>query len=358
MSNLNLTKCRNISVYLGGNCNFACHYCDREMIKEHVGYSAMKVEDVPNIVRFIKDVTQDTDHPLYMVSFFGGEPFVFVKVMDAVITQLTAAGYENLKFLVQTNGSLIMKNQDFITKWNKRLHISISYDFAFQETNRSAYDIEETLAFLKKHVNHVQMQYVVPVNRPDCFTVDKLAAVVRLYEKYQMDRLSLIPLRHLRGPGRFKTFIDEVPLEHVFQKMIQFVQLLHVYNINVVVDGMVHGIEKSYFNDHKQLVIAPDGRLYPEFDFVEYKVVDAAIGEWRDRTLVEPVKDDSNIIHERCHSCEQRNKCGIKYLYKMWADKPDDNCLKASKMYEFIIRHVFKLKEVGNIVNVVGIKHD
>lgn len=355
-SMLNLTKCRNISIYLGGNCNFDCRYCDREMIKQHVGYSVMSVDDVPNIVRFIKDVTANSSDPLYMMSFFGGEPFVFVKVMDEVIRQLTEAGWGDLRFLIQTNGSLIMKNQDFINRWGKRLHISISYDFGFQEVHRTTYDIDETLAFLKGRVNHVQMQYVVPVNRKDCFTVDKLAAVVRLYEKYQMDRLSLIPLRHLRGPGRFTTFIDEVPLEDVFRKMTQFVQLLHIYNIHVVVDGMVNAIEKSYFDEHKQLVIAPDGRLYPEFDFVEYKVVDAAIGEWRDRTVVEPVKDDSHLIHERCQTCPARNKCGIKYLYKLWADQPDANCLKASQMYEFIIRHVFKLHEVGNITPLIGIK--
>jgi len=357
MNKLNLTKCRNISVYLGGNCNFNCTYCDRDMIKDAVGYSAMSMKDVPRIIEFIKEVAHDDpDYPMYMISFFGGEPFVFVKVMDAIIKGVVDAGFDETKFLIQSNGSLILEHKEFIERWNKKLHISISYDFAYQEMHRTTYDIDATLSFLKGTVNHVQMQSVVPVNKPDCFTVDKLQSIVQLYEKYQMDRLSLIPLRHLRGPGRFKTFISEVPLEHVFQKMLQFVQILHLYKINVVVDGMINHIEKSYFDEHKQIVIAPDGHLYPEFDFVEYKVEGARIGEWRDDIWVNTSTDDHHLSHTRCHTCPAYGKCGIKYLYKMWADKPEAECYKASQFYEMIIRHLFALKDAGELFKVIGIK--
>jgi radical SAM protein with 4Fe4S-binding SPASM domain len=352
---MNLSKCRNISVYLGGNCNFACQYCDRAKIKEAVGYSQMAPTEAPAIARFVRDVLGNEHDGELMMSFFGGEPFVFVKTMDEVI-RLVLQEYPKMRFLVQTNGELILKNKDFIERWNKHLHISISYDFAFQGLNRTEYDIDSTLAFIKPLVNHVQLQYVMPVNRPDCFTVDKLAAVVRIFERYQPNRLSLIPLRHLRGPDRFKTFIDDVPLQDVFVKMLQWIQLLHLYRVPTLIDGMISGIEKSYFADHKQLVIAPDGYLYPEFDFVEYKVEGARIGEWRDRTVVERVKDDSHLIHTRCQTCEARNKCGIKYLYKMWANKPDEHCLDASKMYELLIRHNFALMRAPNLLELVGIQ--
>jgi radical SAM protein with 4Fe4S-binding SPASM domain len=146
-----------------------------------------------------------------------------------------------------------------------------------------------------------------------------------------------------------------VPINELFKKLLQFVQILHLYNINVVVDGMVNSIEKSYFNDHKQIVLAPDGHLYPEFDFVEYKVTDARIGEWRDRIAVNPITSDNHLTHTRCHECPAKEKCGIKFLYKMWAEKPDEDCLQVSRMYEFIIRHLFKLKET-NITEVIGIK--
>lgn len=354
--NYDLSKCGNISVYLGGNCNFDCDYCDRGPIKEAVGYTQMTPHDVPSIMRFLKDVaSEDGKLPVDMISFFGGEPFVFIKVMDKIIEESLEL-WPDMKFLIQTNGSNIIIHEDFIKRYGKSLHVSISYDFNYQGVNRTVFDIDRTLEILKENGCWTQMQYVMPVMRPDCFSVDNLATIVKMFGKYKINRLSLIALRHLRGPGRFKTFIDDVPLEYVMQKYVQWVQLLHVYGINAVVDGMIHDIEKSYFDNHKQLIMAPDGYLYPEYDFVEYKIHGARIGEWKNQTLIERKKDDSHLMHDRCHDCPARNKCGIKYLYKMWADAPDENCLKASQVYEFIIRHNLALKKVGNIANVIGIE--
>ena len=87
MTDYDLTKCGDISIYLGGNCNFDCDYCDRGPIKEAAGYTQMTPKDVPAIMRFLQDVSNDGKFPVDMLSFFGGEPFVFIKVMDRVIAE-------------------------------------------------------------------------------------------------------------------------------------------------------------------------------------------------------------------------------------------------------------------------------
>lgn len=356
-----LGHCRNVSVYLGGNCNFDCRYCDRGPIKDSVGYSAMRKEHVPAIVRFLEDVSEDMPDgrkflPLDIISFFGGEPFVFIIVMDEVIRQVSEK-WPEMKFFIQTNGSLILKHEEFIRRWGDKLRISISHDFSFQGLNRTVYDIDATLELLRDaKVDFIQMQHVLPVNRPDAFSIDHFSSIVKVFARHKVDRLSLIPLRHLRGHGRFTTFVKDVPLDVLFKKLLQMVQLLWVQGVNVVVDGMESGIEKSYFDDHKQLVLGPDGYLYPEFDFVEYKVEGARVGEWLNATVLNRSTSDDHLIWDTCKACPARHQCGIKYLYRMFSDEaPDGFCAKVNQMYMMIIRHNLKLKSAPNLFDLVGV---
>ena len=352
-----LNNCDDISVYLGGHCNFNCSYCDRDNIRDSVGYSRMGVDDVGEMMSFLRNIYIDGRLPVDVFSFFGGEPLLFVKVMDKLMDALIADGNTHLRFFLQTNGSLLLKNEDFVRKWGPRLRISISYDFSFQGLNRTVYDIDKTLTLLKEsNVDFIQMQHVLPVNRPDAFSIDHLSSIVKLFGKYKLDRLSLIPLRHIRGHNRFKTLVDEVPLPLVFQKLTQLLQLLWVYGINTVLDGMEGKIAKSYFKDHKQLILGPDGYLYPEYDFIEYAVTDARIGKWRGETVLNRDTSDDHLIDSKCHSCSARHECGIKYLFKMFSQTPDDSCLKVNQMYMLANRHNLNLRESPSLMDTVGVQ--
>ena len=356
---MDLTNCRNISIYLGGACNFACQYCDREEIKSSVGYSVMRPNQVPDILRFFDEISKtDTGRslPVDVISFFGGEPFVHIAVMEEIINQVSSM-FPGMKFFIQTNGSLIMKNQDFITRHAGNLRISISHDMSFQSINRTVYDLGEVLDFLRDvGVDMIQIQHVLPVNRQDAFSIDHYASIVKTFSQHRVDRLSLIPLRHIRGFGRFRTLVNDVPPAEVFQKLIQLVQMLYVQGIPTVVDGMEEKIEKSYFNAHKQLVLSPDGYLYPEFDFIEYKVEGARIGQWQGNITLNRSTSDDHLIWEKCHTCPARNQCGIKYLYGIFGQEPDNTCLAINGMYMAVIRHNLALRQAGNLLNVVGMK--
>ena len=386
-----LNGVKTVAIFCGSKCNYNCVYCDRIPIKESVGYTALRLKDVPQIVRFLEDISEtvpceechkapsvmDDDGniipdicpscngtktrnylPIDTISFFGGEPFLFFPVMEAVVEQVIAK-WPKMFFFIQTNGSYLTEpdKETFIRKYAKNLRVSISHDFSFQSLNRTEFDIGAALTLLKDaKVDFVQMQHVLPVNRPDAFSIDHVASIVKIFARYKVDRLSLIPLRHIRGFGRFTTFVKEVPLDILFRKMLQLVHKLWVEGINVVVDGMEQAIEKSYFNDHKQLVIAPDGYLYPEFDFVEYKVHGARVGEWLNKTELNRSTNDDHLIWDKCKTCPARNQCGIKYLYKMFSDEePDGYCLHVNRMYMTIINHNLKLKKSKNLFDLVGI---
>src|ERR1700675_4424111 len=132
--NPKLPGCEDISIYMGNACNFNCSYCDRDFIKNDIGSQQMEDEDIPQIIQFLKTMSTDGKFPVPMLSFHGGEPFVFIKhidkILDAVEIEFPGADFP---IFIQTNGSRIVNNEWFLEKWNSRLHISISYDFIYQQ---------------------------------------------------------------------------------------------------------------------------------------------------------------------------------------------------------------------------------
>ena len=241
-----LKGCEDISIYLGNTCNFECSYCDRDYIKNTIG--GQKMTDVDEIMSFLKRVTSE-DTELKMISFHGGEPFVYVKVMDEIMDRIVDELPDDYKFFIQTNGSLIAKHEEFIKKWNDSLIISISYDFKYQDVNRTDFDIIEATSILNdNNVAHIQYQYVMPINEPDVFSFSSMENIVEVCRRTNVPHVNLIPLRHIRGKDKFKVIVDEINLPQFFGSFLNFIQMLYIQQINVVIDGHSDNIDKDYFS--------------------------------------------------------------------------------------------------------------
>lgn len=356
---IDLTGCHDISIYLGTVCNFDCVYCDRGYIKK-IGDQRMYDEDVFHLKRFFEELKREGNDsfPSDLLSFHGGEPFVYVKLMDRIIEEISKV-YPDFIVFIQTNGSLILKNEDFVEKWKDRLFISISYDFIYQDINRTKIDIEQTLKFLNNKGVRTQMQFVMPVDDPRVFSLNMVQSITKLWTKYRFSQLNLIPMRHYRGGDKFKVIIDGVDISQFFDAFIKFIQILYVIGINVVVDGQASGVDKHYFENHKQLVLSPDGYIYPEYDFLEYRMEDARIGQWKEQININRVSSfDENNLLDICKQCPTVGTCGLKYWYKEFEQTPRGNCKLFYNAVLLAILHSQRLKEKKNLMQWIGIQSE
>lgn len=352
-----LSGLKDVSIYVGGLCNFNCRYCDRDFVKS-VGVQKMPFER--ELTEFLMKIFETSAQP--MISFHGGETLLYISTIEKIVSYLVDEQGMQPRFFVQTNGSLILKNQDFFSKYAKHLYVSISYDFVFQTENRSDFDIEETLGFLDKLGIQKQIQYVIPTNRRDAFDVAVFSKIVSFYKKYQINSLNLILLRHRRGLESFETIIckEDIDLKRVFTSLIQFVQLLYVSGINVAIDGHSSHIDKDYYSDHKQIVLSPDGHIYPEYQFIEYKHPEFRMGRWKS-----PVQLDRSHFPESglskmrpdCKKCDAKNLCGLQYYYAMFDIDPPDTkkCTQFYQYLELSLRHLFKLKKHKTLLESIGV---
>jgi radical SAM protein with 4Fe4S-binding SPASM domain len=353
-----LTGCKSLSIYLGNVCNFNCTYCDRDYIKNAIGGQHMTLENVPQILEFFEAVGV-VDEPPKMITFHGGEPFSYVKIMDKMMDMIVEAVKGDYVFYVQTNGSQMLQHKWFFEKWGNRLEISISYDFLFQELNRQLFEINPTLQMLKQcGVRGIQFQYVMPINNPKVFSLAVVKSITDVCFKNGVRRLNLIPLRHIRGKDKFEVIVDDINLPQFFDAFVKFVQVLYVMGLDVIIDGHGEGFDKAYFDDHKQLVLSPDGFLYPEYDFLEYKRKETAVGKWNGPIVVDRKKtheEENKMLRAKCQTCPARTMCGLKYLHGMFETDPKtDNCVTFYQMMMVVIKHAQKLKQQPSLMHWIG----
>lgn len=351
-----LVGCHDISIYVGNTCNFDCTYCDRDYIKNTIGGQMMS--GIEEIITFMHQVLAG-DSEVQMISFHGGEPFVYIKFIDAFMDQFVSDFGNKYKFFIQTNGSLIEKHKSFIDKWNKQLIISISYDFMFQKINRSEVDIVKVaLLLVNSGVYHVQYQYVMPINDRAVFSFNSLQNIISTCRKTGISHIDLIPLRHIRGGDKFEVIIDQINLNEFFGAFLAFIQMLYIQHINVVIDGHSSSIDKGYFAHHKQIILSPDGYIYPEYDFLEYKVESARVGRWKTDNVAisRNIKDqEDSMLLDTCKRCDLQSGCGLKFLYYLFDTQPKGPCAVFYKMMDTIINHNIKLKQHSNLLTSIGI---
>lgn len=324
-------------------------YCDRTYIREDIGSQNLSKRSFDDIVNFMK-IAKDHAKDLKAITFHGGEPMLYVKRIDQLMDLIHPLFGDSVEYYMTTNGSLIAENEWFFQKW-KHFHVTLSYDFNYQEVNREAIDLKALADTLYRNDCYLMFQFVCP---PDGFNEHTLAAVISACKESRCDTLNLIPLRHHRGKQKFKVLIDDFDMKWYSIYLMRFIHALYVQGINLNIDGNYDKIDKQYLNNHGKLILSPDGYIYPEFDYLEYKRKEFRVGKWRNGVELNRVKSEEDFIREGCRACPLRDVCGLKYLYHMFDEEPSGKCVDFYRTISLMVRHLHKLKQKPTLMHWIG----
>lgn len=351
-----LDKIKIVTIYLGNSCNFDCVYCDRGYI-DNLGGQNLNGDTARDLQEFFL-WADSLPNKIQYVSFHGGEPLLFIKRMEEVMQWLYPLALKNNWIIsLTTNGSLVKECEWFFRKYKGNLQATVSYDFTFQEQNRESFDVLEMAKILNETCKQWQWQVVVPIDDPKSFSFNYIKDIVTTCYKTNCKVVNMIPLRHKRGKDKFNVIIDQVNLPQFLDAFLQFIQILYIKKITVFIDGCYTDIDKAYFAEHNKLILSPDGFIYPEFDFLEYKIKNARIGNWKNKEIWRN-QGDSGRIHDSCLSCSKRPSCGLKYLYKLFDVQPMGKCKEFYTYMDYAIIHNAKLKEKKTVLEWIGIRED
>jgi len=339
---------------MGDTCNFDCLYCDREYIKQDIGSQNLRSDNIDQIDRFFEAV-EASQHKIKYVSFHGGEPMLYLKKIDKILDRI----HERIERIgaqvaMTTNGSKIEENEWFFAKWGYNFTITLSYDFRFQELNREAIDLEAVARISQKYNCQNMFQFVVPTDIPEAYDATTVASIIEGCKLVRSNAVNIIPLRHHRGRRKFKVLIDDINLNRFSYEFMKFIQALYVHGINVYIDGNYDKVDKSYLENHGKLILSPDGFIYPEFDFLEYKRTEFRVGEWKNKIELYRQGNEDDQLLDVCKTCEQRPNCGLKYLYKMFDETPKGACVDFYATIDVMVKHLHKLKQKPSLLHWIG----
>jgi len=346
-----------VGIYLGSNCNYNCVYCDRQTINN----SMMTEEDIPGIIEWLQQYTIcPNETQIENLTFYGGEPFIWVDMMDKIMEQIDETICNKMSYHICTNGTFIERDKWFLKKWQDRLNISLSYDFAYQTDHRELpnngpyLDINKALTFLSTlNLQQLEIYYTMTINKSSIFSMDRVTDIVKLFNQYnRIDKLSILPVRfdNHTTPNNYLT--NTFPIKEFIQKMIKFSELLYVAGIPVVIDGIdnVHSGALPSIENQTLHILSPDGNIYNDYVFLEYNYTEASFGNWRTKELCE----FKETIRLRCKTCSVSDICNDKYYYKVWFTENDLNnscCEEFNKMIVvWLNKYLAKLKTKQNLV--------
>ena len=349
---MKLDGIRYISIYLGDACNFDCTYCDRNYIKS-LGGQTMRHSDLPSVFKFFDWLwEQDTPDLLY-IGLHGGEPFLFASRMEEILEYLGPKLRERgMRVVITTNGSMILDNKEFIKKWEDVLNMNWSYDFNYQAINREALPLKEIAEFVRSTKAGLTFQFVVPA---EGFNPDTAATVINECRTALVKHVNIIPLRHHRGQHKFKSFVEEMDLQKFVASFLPFLHTLYAHGLDVLIDGIIDGkIDKHLLDDHGKFILSPDGYIYPEFDFLEYKRPEYRTGQWNlDVPEIYRKGDEDSLLLKKCQKCSSKQLCGLKYFYAMFALEPGVKCVDFYQIINLTAKHLNRLKEKPSLLHWV-----
>lgn len=109
-------KISTLKIQLGFSCNYSCNYCSQKFVERGDQTNVKLVE------KFLSNIDTWLLQPPKRIEFWGGEPFVYWKLLKPLAESLRAK-FPKTRFSVITNGSLLTYD---INKWLEELGFSVA----------------------------------------------------------------------------------------------------------------------------------------------------------------------------------------------------------------------------------------
>jgi radical SAM protein with 4Fe4S-binding SPASM domain len=193
-----------LNIFLGSACNFNCAYCLQ-------GKESPNRVKTPDYDKFVETFSQYASGG---ISYWGGEPLLYWKDIQAIQNRFDAAGVKSPLIKIMTNGSLITDEcVSDVNKWRASLRLSYHDDLS-------------SIKFDKlKNVDDFGVSYVLHGQR------------FNIYDTFKWNNdIQHLMKKHVHLYGHWVRSTKETPKEFWFTK--EHLPSLHLNLLNVAKDAL------------------------------------------------------------------------------------------------------------------------
>ena len=200
---------KTLKIQLGLSCNYSCEYCSQRFVP-NIEHANTKYMDL-----FLKNLDNWMFHAPEKIEFWGGEPFVYWKIMKPLAERLREK-YPTTKFLVITNGSLLTEE---IIDWlyDMGFNMAVSHDGPGQNVRGpDPFDDPEQRKLLFKLFNRFLPEGRISINS----MIHRENMDREKIQKFFEELFNLSPSDHFSiGEGGFIDVYDEGGKKNVPQNL-------------------------------------------------------------------------------------------------------------------------------------------
>lgn len=276
-------------LYVTNKCNLNCTYC-----------FVNKSNEVMKMKTYI-DAFNKYKEKIDTITFFGGEPLLYTKLISQIIEYNKSNGYY-YNYVINTNGIGINDNLISLCK-NNNILINVSLDGCLKSNIKNRFEeekfklVEKNIKMLKDNKIKFVINYVITPNNieyieeslwyfvQNCFM--EVCLMINYDALWSEKDITLMK----------QQFEKSIP---VMLKMVKnnFIRLSPIYN---KINCIINGIPEVKCNFGKEVIVIDcDGKKYPCMSFVGNKNYE----------IVDDKQDFINTCDvKKCKNCEYLNLC-------------------------------------------------
>lgn len=310
----------NISIYLGSRCNCECEYCHRQYSKLEPAYVGDKLKKI---------LLDNKDNDL-CVSFYGGEPTLYMKHIKEIVELIPDA-----KFIITTNGTTLDKYTEFFNQ--HKFKIVISYD--------GEHGVRGVDPFTNRiNCNDVSVSSVLYHNH--C-SLKQLYSDINKKEQQCMHTLNSPP--HIVHATRYDNVKYSLSIKEIYTLICEEQEMIH----DTIIDFRLYGV----LNKHG-LALVDKWFKYINHNYNNDETyccnkdsikVDLFGDVW-DCLYMRVHHPTPPYSNSRCDHCNIRKYCGCACIYSVCKDV---ECVYYRRMITWFLKEYEKYKEeIDEIIRI------
>ena len=307
-----------LQLFLTLECNLACTYCSIDVggVRNSQGGVQYSLDELDTFIQ-----TQLDGYEIF-VTFFGGEPTLDIDFMQRVMER-----FPIFRFQIQTNGILLDKLPDAITKNLSNVLVSIDGGERVTDTYRGkgVYRriIDQLPDFRKRLGGHLTARAAWASTDTSFEDIDHLAGIFDwVYFQFSEHESAYTPEDMARKKSVLDKLVERFFSSHELYPMIPIMGIVRNKVLPSRAKELYSGLTQCRSSTHL-LNVLPDGMIYPCPDIAylpEMKMGDIQ-ENWLRRSPLEPT---DSMPCESCSAFSFCRRCCMKNLYLAYVKGEED----------------------------------